>query len=268
MGRLVCAYRDPALAFFLNQAHAGLSNPVAWLCWDAPVAADDGVRVGVESLTIAYKVEVPAPSTAQWVRFGILSTLAVYNEGGFARWAGNWLGGQDRSAVTARKVELAEGARLAEYSSGAGLLGCATKECGVSRAAMWAARGAVDAGELAYTEISSRYTKPSLAKRSWWMGRKASTETTQRQRDLEKSMGMARAHVPRASVMAWDLARKVELDFPPAQPVDWAGVAQEAMTEISLVADLGLAGIEAQVGGTPQPVQAGRAFFVNQGEPQ
>ena len=128
----VHAYTDPLLAVFLNPIHADLHDPVLWECEGEVVKNDRGLKVGCVSLTTTRRIELPAVTTEQRVKFALLCALEVYDDPAFAAWARSWLSGEDRS----EKSAVAAGARAA-VAAGAR-----------AAVAAWAAWGAAAAAEI------------------------------------------------------------------------------------------------------------------------
>lgn len=90
------AYTNLNLAAFMNPAHAGIEDPLAWEA-EGVVGRSNGVKVGCTSLKITKRIKLPTPSNEQRIAFGILAALCVSKNDKFDAWASNWLCGHDRS---------------------------------------------------------------------------------------------------------------------------------------------------------------------------
>jgi hypothetical protein len=124
------AYTDPLLAVLLNPIHGNFADPLLWKCKGKIGKRDHGLKVGCTSLTTLRQIPMPAVTTEQRVRFGILCAWEVYAEPAWREWADAWLAGASRSERAA--IAAARGA-----------------ESAAERAARAAARGAESAAERA-----------------------------------------------------------------------------------------------------------------------
>lgn len=115
------AYRHPLLAVLMNPVHAKISEPKLFRCeWTGEVKSDHGLKIGVTRLRLVEQIALPAITTNERVRFGVLCAMRAYNEEGWLRWARGWLDCSDRSANAAWAAEAAEAeaaaARAAEWA--------------------------------------------------------------------------------------------------------------------------------------------------------
>ena len=108
------AYTDPLLAVFLNPIHANIQNAVLWECEGDIAKSDNGLKVGCVSLTTLRRLELPAVTTEQRIKFGLLCALEVYDNAAFAAWARAWLSGEDRTEKPAAEAARAAARAAAE----------------------------------------------------------------------------------------------------------------------------------------------------------
>jgi hypothetical protein len=102
---------------------------------------DNGLKSGYTRMTLVGEIPVPAITTEQCVRFGILCSLKVYNDKEYQKWAEDWLSGKDRSPDAAEAAaRAAEAAAEAARAAGAAAWAAA-------RASAWAAEAAARAVE-------------------------------------------------------------------------------------------------------------------------
>jgi hypothetical protein len=112
------AYRTPEIAVFMDSIHAAyLPGGLLWEA-DGDVVADDGTKVGCQSLTVHRVITPPVLPLAVRVRVAIYAVQRVMPTSqcqSWHEWAHSWLSGTDRSAkaadaaarATARAVWLA-----------------------------------------------------------------------------------------------------------------------------------------------------------------
>ena len=114
-GRALCsdswihAYTDPLLAVFLNPIHADISKPVLWEA-EGVVGKSDGLKVGCRKLKTVRKIDLPAVTTEQRVKFAILCAKQVCKDEQWNAWADKWLSGEDRSKKVAAEAARAKAA--------------------------------------------------------------------------------------------------------------------------------------------------------------
>ena len=106
------AYTDLTLALFLNPIHASFDNPRAWLAEGEIKLNDNGLKVGVDTLTIIRELEIPIIATVNRVAFGILCAKSVYSEPSWLEWANDYLLDRDRSASAAAAARAAAAAAI------------------------------------------------------------------------------------------------------------------------------------------------------------
>jgi hypothetical protein len=95
---------DPILAILMNPIHADFINPRLFKAEAGDEFLDDnGLKMGVTTMTLIEELPVPVISDEKRVRFAIFCALAVYCEPTFVKWANGWLDGTDRSN-TAQKM--------------------------------------------------------------------------------------------------------------------------------------------------------------------
>jgi len=144
-------YTHPLLALLLNPIHGNFRDPHLWKCeCSGECKTDYGLKEGWTSVTTTRRIHVPAITTEQRVRFGILCGKAVYAEPVWNAWADKWLSGEDRS--------LAAASRAARAASAAAARAAEVAEAAASRAAVdsddvkWAAAAVASraAAEAAY----------------------------------------------------------------------------------------------------------------------
>lgn len=112
-GWLHC-YTDPLLAVLLNPIHANYQPALLWEAEGEGRTMDDyQLKLGVERLRTLRQIALPAVTTEQRVRFGILCALSVHEEARFRAWAERWLSGEDRTAVAAEWAARADALNLA-----------------------------------------------------------------------------------------------------------------------------------------------------------
>jgi len=115
-GDVVHAYIDPLQAAFFDCIHGGYGpDALLWTCDDSEVVVSDSTKSGVFELTTRGQIPLPQLSVEQRVKVAIQVVLRFCDiSDEWRAWAGNWLSGADRSAVSAR----AAAARSAEWSAG------------------------------------------------------------------------------------------------------------------------------------------------------
>jgi len=143
------AYTDPLLAVLLNPIHGNFADPLLWECEGKIGKRDHGLKVGCTSLTTLRQIPMPAVTTEQRVRFGILCAWEVYAEPAWREWADAWLAGTDRAASAANGAE-----RAAESAAGS--------------AAEWAASAAWWADERAAQWGAERAASRDAARAAEW----------------------------------------------------------------------------------------------------
>lgn len=126
------AYTSPLLAVLMNPVHACISDPRMWEA-EGDIMINDGMKVGCVTLTTTKEIDVPAVSTDQRVRFGILCAKAVCLDVGWNTWADNWLSGKDRAQKEAETTATREETTDSLFARAA------------ARAAVWAAVWACEA---------------------------------------------------------------------------------------------------------------------------
>jgi hypothetical protein len=95
-------YTHPLLAALLNPIHANIRNPRLFLIEIAGYRKDDkGLKFGATKMRLTTEISLPALTTEQKVKFGILCVLPVVQNQDFVQWAHRWLSGVDRSAASA-----------------------------------------------------------------------------------------------------------------------------------------------------------------------
>lgn len=103
---LIHAYRDPLLAVFYNPIHGDYPNPKLWECeTHCKKVIDNGLKLGVKSLTTIKEIELPVITTEQLVEIAIRISLKVYHEESYINWAQRWIDGTDRAWAAARAAE-------------------------------------------------------------------------------------------------------------------------------------------------------------------
>jgi len=100
-GWLHC-YHHPLLAVLHNPIHANIFEP---LVWEVEVGGkylnDNFIKCGFTKMRLVKQIELPVVTTNQRVAYGIYSSLEVYENTEYRRWAENWLNGTDRSITAA-----------------------------------------------------------------------------------------------------------------------------------------------------------------------
>jgi hypothetical protein len=142
-------YSDPLLAAFLNPIHAKFAAPRLFQVEVAgKVKEDHGLKLGCTRMRLVKELEMPAVTTEQRIKFGILCALEVCKDPQFVAWAANWLDGTDRSADAAA-------ARAATWAAAAA--------DAAARAATWAADAAADAAGAA----DAAWAAAAAARAAW-----------------------------------------------------------------------------------------------------
>lgn len=136
------AYESPLIAILMNPSHANLRKPLMWEAKGEVGLREGQVKCGCRTLTTLRMIEVPEISLEQHVRFAIATTLAVYNQPVYRKWALAWLDGSDRSASAADAARAA--VRAAAYATSA-----ARAAAYAAYAAAYAAYAAADAAYAA-----------------------------------------------------------------------------------------------------------------------
>lgn len=103
------AYTDPLLAVLLNLIHANFSPKTyhLWECEGDVGRTDHGLKVGCTRIKTLRRVEPSKVTPEQHIRFAILCVMRVCHNKAWRAWAEKWLSGEDRSADSARKTEIA-----------------------------------------------------------------------------------------------------------------------------------------------------------------
>lgn len=131
-GWLHC-YHHPLLAVLHNPIHANIFEP---LVWEVEVGGkylnDNFIKCGFTKMRLVKQIELPVVTTNQRVAYGIYSSLEVYENTEYRRWAENWLNGTDRSITAAAVARTAaraaaEAARAAAEAGTAAAAGTAAK---------------------------------------------------------------------------------------------------------------------------------------------
>lgn len=104
-------YRSPELAVFLRLLHVDSDYTELWECSTPEILADDGLKIGMASITTIKKIPMPQPTTEQRIEFAIRCAMLVYKDEAWTKWATDWLECKDRSARAARAA--ADAARAA-----------------------------------------------------------------------------------------------------------------------------------------------------------
>jgi len=141
------------LAVLLNPIHANFSPMRLWEAEGEVGKVDYGLKVGCTRLRTLRQIPVPAVSTAQRIRFGILCALEVCPHGGwgikFRLWATHWLDGTERAAEAAA----ARAAAAAAWEAAEEAAWAAAEAAAAARAAAEAARAAAAAARAAEAGI-------------------------------------------------------------------------------------------------------------------
>lgn len=93
---VIHAYTHPLLAVLLNPIHANYQNPKLWRC-EGEIVIDDGLIVGVKTLTTIEEMPLPVISTEDRIKFAILCGKQVCKDPVWNIWADKWLSGEDRT---------------------------------------------------------------------------------------------------------------------------------------------------------------------------
>jgi hypothetical protein len=123
------------------------------LLWEAEgdVVADDGTKVGCQSLTVHRVITPPVLPQAVRVRVAIYAVQRVMPTSqcqSWHEWAHSWLSGTDRSAKAAEEARAAAWAAEAEAEAEAAARAAARAAAWAAEAA-WAARAAARAARAA-----------------------------------------------------------------------------------------------------------------------
>ena len=151
--QVIHAYTSPLLALLLNPIHANIENPQLWEA-EGEVVATDGLKVGVKSLTTLRKIEVPAISLNQRVRFAIYCALEVCADSRFVAWANGWLNCTDRSEAAARR-------KARQWTWGAARLAA-----WAAADAAWTAEAAAGAAEAAAARAGAKLDLAAIAEKA------------------------------------------------------------------------------------------------------
>jgi hypothetical protein len=141
-------YSDPLLAAFLNPIHAKFAAPRLFQVEVAgKVKEDHGLKLGCTRMRLVKELEMPAVTTEQRIKFGILCALEVCKDPQFVAWAANWLDGTDRSKEATAAA--ADAAWAAADAADAAAAAAAADAAAAARAAARAADAAADAAGAA-----------------------------------------------------------------------------------------------------------------------
>jgi len=149
-------YSDPVVAIIMNCIHANITNPRMFEVETSDEYVTDGLKYGCKSITLLGEIDAPKVTLEQKVAFGILSSLFVYKESNFVKWANNWLSGKDRTAAAARVAVHAVYA-AAVYAD------AARAAARAAAAAVYAARAAADADARADADAAARAAADAAA---------------------------------------------------------------------------------------------------------
>jgi hypothetical protein len=94
-------YPDEILAVLCNLRHADIVKPRMFAVEIQNHIGSDGLKCWCKSQRLTEEIAVPTVTVNQRIAFGILCSLAVYNNEGYKAWAYNWLTGKDRTARAA-----------------------------------------------------------------------------------------------------------------------------------------------------------------------
>lgn len=109
-------YDYPLLAVLFNPIHTPAGCPRLIEIKIDKEVAHDGLKGGCKKATFIREIKLPFLSLEQRVAFAIKTSLKVYKDESYKKWANDWLSGKDRSEVAA-----ADAARAASISvAGAG----------------------------------------------------------------------------------------------------------------------------------------------------
>ena len=122
------AYTSPLLAVLLNPIHADFAEPRLWEAEGEVVKSDNGLKVGVVTLTTVRELPLPVVTTEQLVRFAILCTKAVCSDPTWNARADNRLTGADRAGATASAAAW-EARAAAEAAKTLDLIAIAEEAC-------------------------------------------------------------------------------------------------------------------------------------------
>ena len=139
------AYTSLELALMLNPIHADFDKPVAWEAEGVVEKTDNGLKVGVRTLTTIRIVKCPKITTKHRGRFAILCAREGYAEPSFVAWAEKWLSGEDRSEAAAAKAARAAWRAAAAAAARAAWAAARTAASEAAWAAAAAARAAAEA---------------------------------------------------------------------------------------------------------------------------
>ena len=139
------AYEHPLLAVLLNPIHGNFKNPRLFEGDNEIGKRKSQLLCGCRSFTTAREIPVPAVTTAQKVRFGILCAKQVYKHPKWNQWADAWLDGSDRSEKSAQVACAAARAAQADEVYAAWEARAADAAQVAAYAAVWAAADAVQA---------------------------------------------------------------------------------------------------------------------------
>lgn len=125
-------YDDPVLAVMLNPLHADFGNPLLWEAEaEGQIKSDNGLKFGCTKLTTVKRIDLPAVTTTQRVRFAILCAKQVCIDPAWNVWADKWLSREDRAEAAWATAAWATAAKRAA-------------ETWAARAEAWAAWAAAE----------------------------------------------------------------------------------------------------------------------------
>jgi len=148
-------YDDLLLAVLMNPAHAAIENPV---CYETERDGDtetDGLKRGTRRLRLKRRIDLPAVTLEQCVRFGILCAKQVWKDKAWNEWADKWLGGENRSADAA--------AAYAAWADAAAWAAAAAHAAYAAADAAWAAAAAAHAACAAAAAAHAAYAAADVA---------------------------------------------------------------------------------------------------------
>jgi hypothetical protein len=166
-------YGGPLLAALLNPIHGDFASPRLFEAEAGGAFRDDhGLKGGSTRLRIVTEISLPAVTTAQRVRFGILCVQAVICDRcpPWSAWAVNWLDGSDRSeraavAAWAAAWAAAGVARAAKAGASAVRAAVAARASRMATAEAWVVRVATaEAAEAAARASDAPLDLPALAR--------------------------------------------------------------------------------------------------------
>ena len=111
-------YDTPEQAAFMRPAHISVYTR-AFEVESNDKGITDGTKRGIKSCTVVREITLPELTNEQRVEIAIRVSLLVYKEKSYARWAKDWLSGEDRTAHAAyAAASVAAYAAYAAYATG------------------------------------------------------------------------------------------------------------------------------------------------------